>query len=299
MSAGGSGSPLGRVRFWSVNTWLIAINIAVFVLDGILPALGIGYPMGEGLVRTASGLERQTIYAGPIETWGHFSASTAILGAEVWRFITFQFLHANLWHILMNMMVLFFFGRLIEQYLGSRRYLAFYLLCGVAGPVAYLGLWASGWLVASATTWLIGASAGVFGVLIASAVVAPDATVLIMGIFPAKLRHVAIFVVALAAYTVVFYGRTGGHNAGGEAAHLGGAALGYLLIRRPNLLRPFAKLSMPTGGEKKKIFRPRSAAKPGGGEVDRVLRKVHEQGLASLSEKDKRILRNATDSQRP
>ena len=77
-------------------------------------------------------------------------------------FITFQFLHANGEHILFNMIALFFFGPLIESFLGARRYLAFYLICGIAGAVSYLGLWSAHILIGNSYEPLIGASAGIF-----------------------------------------------------------------------------------------------------------------------------------------
>jgi membrane associated rhomboid family serine protease len=92
-------------------------------------------------------------------------------------------------------------------------------------------------LQVSAVVPLVGASAGVYAVLIAAAQIAPDATVLVYGIIPVKLRAMAWVLLAVAIYTVF----TAGNNAGGEAAHLGGAVLGWLLIRNPqalNLLVP-------------------------------------------------------------
>jgi membrane associated rhomboid family serine protease len=82
---------------------------------------------------------------------------------------------------------------------------------------------------------LIGASAGVFGILVAAAQVLPNATVLIYGFIPARLRTVALVLLGVAIYTVF----TNGRNAGGEAAHLGGAAVGYLLIRNQRWLGVF------------------------------------------------------------
>jgi membrane associated rhomboid family serine protease len=66
----------------------------------------------------------------------YWDDATGLRGFEFWRFISFQFLHANLSHLLFNMIGLYFFGSIVEQYLGSKRYLAFYLLCGVAGAAA-------------------------------------------------------------------------------------------------------------------------------------------------------------------
>lgn len=57
---------------------------------------------------------------------------------EVWRLVSFQFLHANIWHVGFNMLGLYFFGSMVEQYLGRKRYAAYYLMCGLSGGVLYL-----------------------------------------------------------------------------------------------------------------------------------------------------------------
>jgi membrane associated rhomboid family serine protease len=125
---------------------------------------------------------------------------------------------------------------MIEQYLGRGRYLAFYLACGIAGAVAYLVLWFFGILVNHPATPLVGASAGIFGVLIAAAHVAPNATVMLMfPPIPMKLKVFALVMIGIGLFMIF----TGGRNAGGEAAHLGGAALGALLIRNPRWLNAF------------------------------------------------------------
>jgi membrane associated rhomboid family serine protease len=211
---------LGSLRVGTVTTWLIILNVAVFLLDNLLaPARG---------------------YYGPLYLWGHFSAGTAIHELQLWRFVTFQFLHANLTHIVFNMFALYFFGYLVESYLGARRYLAFYLLCGAAGAGAYLLFWAAGMfqdMPYGPYTPLVGASAGIFGVLVAAARIAPDATVmLIFPPIPMRLKVFAWVLVGIGAVTVL----TAGRNAGGEAAHLGGAALGAVLIRVPQALNVFA-----------------------------------------------------------
>jgi len=244
MTARQSRSGLGGIDWRRVNTWIIAINIAVFVLDGLLAQSGMKHLFDTVLMPTGDGdVEQVKVFMGPFEWWGHFSVTEAIYSGQIWRLITFQFLHANFRHILFNMIGLLVFGSLVESYLGSRRYLAFYLICGVCGPLIYCLFAAAGLLSVEPNTPLVGASAGLFGVLIAAAVIAPNAEVLLLfPPIPVKLRHLAIFFVALAVYTVLFFGHRGQHNAGGEAAHLGGAAMGYLLIRRAYLLNVFERL---------------------------------------------------------
>ena len=227
---------------WSFNTWLIAINVAVFLLDHLLGRDGLpGFgPVGQNEFGQVF-YQREL----PLTYWGHFSAAEALGHLQLWRLITFQFLHASGEHILFNMVALYFFGPLIESFLGSARYLAFYLLCGMGGAVMYLALWGTHFLVASPWEELVGASAGIFGVLIAAAIVAPQATVLIYGIIPLKMRTMAWLMLAWAVGTIIL----NGHNAGGEAAHLGGAIVGYVLMRNPRWLNVFAR-TRPT-------YRPR------------------------------------------
>jgi membrane associated rhomboid family serine protease len=209
----------------SITIWLIVINVAVFLLN-----VAIARPIYGVEPFTGRRVLIEVVH--PIEEWGYFSAGTAIQHLQVWRFVTFQFLHANFGHILFNMIALYFFGPMIEQYLGRRRFLAFYLLCGAAGAVSYVLLWMLGVLGSTPNVPLVGASAGIFGILLAAARVAPDSIVLIYGIIPARLKTVAWVFVAIAVYTVF----TNGHNAGGEAGHLGGAILGYFLIAHPHAL---------------------------------------------------------------
>jgi membrane associated rhomboid family serine protease len=216
-----------QFRIASVTTILIVINVAVFVIDQLL------FRGGHSVTLKINQMPVATF--SPLEWWGHFSALTAIQGVQLWRFITFQFLHANLMHLVFNMIALYMFGPMVETYLGRSRYLAFYLLCGVAGAVSYLVLWMTHVLVGYPWVPLVGASAGIFGVLIAASRVAPNATVLIYGIVPMRMKTMAWVFVGIAVYTVF----TGGHNAGGEAAHLGGAILGYLLIANPRALDVF------------------------------------------------------------
>jgi membrane associated rhomboid family serine protease len=100
----------------------------------------------------------------------------------------------------------------------------------------YLLLLLMGWRIGNSFVPLVGASAGIFGVLIAAARIAPDSIALVMGIVPMRLRTLAYLFICYAIFTVLFRGT----NAGGEAAHLGGAAVGYLLLEWPELLERLA-----------------------------------------------------------
>ncbi len=320
-------------KTWSVNTpsGVAVQDPAAFAARGptvtdrsqavTLPDGYLGYPMGPDdgtgkIARDNTGRLRIIAFERfqpmpPLKSIGHFSTGKGFSELQVWRLIFFQFLHADLNHILFNMLGLFFFGPLIERYLGGgRRYLAFYLMCGICGALFYLvlnllgsgfGLRLPGVLVNDIYTPLIGASAGCFGVLIAAAFVAGDEEMLFFGIIPMKVRTGAYLMCAIAAANLLLAGK----NAGGDAAHVGGAIAGWFFIRRPYLLREFfdffgpgrTKIKSPRGSAPT----PASAAKnapPTMAErkrLDEVLDKVHKEGLASLSESDKRFLQSMKD----
>jgi membrane associated rhomboid family serine protease len=247
----------------------------------------------------------------PLQKLLFFSTWRGFLGIEFWRLIGFQFLHGDMWHLAFNMIALFFFGPMIEQYLGSKRYLAFYLLCGIFGALFYallnllgytaqmMGIDANipGLLFNNPTVPLVGASAGVFGVLMAGAYIAPRTTVLLFFILPMQLRTLAYALVVLAVFILL----TGGRNAGGEAGHLGGAMAGWYFIRNPRHLHGFFDFLGRFDPTSKHYRGPRpsrvgqsSGSASDRREVDRILDKISREGLASLTDEEKRILREAS-----
>ena len=221
-------SGFGVFHAWSVTTWLIVINVAVFFIDGMLRRAAID--RSDDLM---------VYLAGPLERWGYFSMEMAIGSGQIWRFITFQFLHASPSHLVGNMLGMYFFGPVVEAHFGSRRFLAFYLISGLAGAASYLLLSAAHVLILDPSTHLVGASAGIFGLLVAAAIIAPDVQIYIYFLFPVTIRTLAFIGMAVAAYSVVAMGPMAG-NAGGEAAHLGGGVLGFLLMKNQQWLNPFA-----------------------------------------------------------
>lgn len=339
-----SKSGLGRFGALSINSWIIVINVAVFLLNAVLVNAGLpvlhatqldqrppsghvdiagpyflpngeqaptalthktGVPLFRAVVDHESkaqvGIARYEVRP-PLEALGLFSTYLGFERLEVWRLITFQFLHASFMHIFFNMFGLWVFGGMVEQYLGRKRYASFYLVCGIFGGLAYLLLSLLESVLhiplpgdfESKYTPLVGASAGVFGVIMASAYIAPNAIVqLLFPPIPLRLKWFAYGYVAVAAFVVI----TGGQNAGGQAAHLGGAIAGFFFIRNAHLLRDFFDVfsdsRKPRAGR-----RARSPAPGTSDEVDRVLAKVGTQGLASLSEAEKRILRRASEDER-
>ncbi|NRA58432.1 MAG: rhomboid family intramembrane serine protease, partial [Phycisphaerales bacterium] len=243
----------------------------------------------------------------PLAYYGHFSTAEAVFGIEFWRFLTFQFLHASPMHIAFNMLGIWFLGRMVEDQLGPKKYLAFYLVCGIFGGVMYLLLNFLGGVIGinfplllpnDPATPLIGASAGVYGVVMACAYIAPNATIqLLFPPIPMKMKTFAYGFVALAFVLLLF----GTRNAGGQAAHLGGAIAGFFFIRNTHLLIDFFDVL----GDSRKPKQPKGSRRLRGGgggvskdEVDAVLAKVQATGLGSLSDREREILRDATERQR-
>ncbi len=274
----GGGRP--RLGTYSVTTWMLILNVAVFLWDGIF-----GH---------ASRLGFMAIYP-----WGFFSVDHAIYGLQAWRFVTYQFLHADFFHLLFNMIGVFFFAPLIEQHLGPRRFVVFYLVCGIGGAVAATLLGAiPGLGIMPTGAQLVGASGALFGILVACAVLFPHQRVqLIFPPIPMSMRTMALVFLGIAALSVI----AGSANAGGQAAHLGGALLGLVLIKNPrslgwaDRLSPAAIQAGVNEGRYQRKVEKRHAAEA---EVDRILAKVKEQGLHSLTRKEKKALAAATDSQR-
>ncbi len=209
---------------------------------------------------------------------------------------------------------MFFFGPIVEHYLGSKRYLAFYLLCGIFGALMYLllnvmgisatlalheGVKIPGLLFTSLFTPLVGASAGIFGVLMAGAFLMPRAQVLLFFVLPMQLRTLAYVLVGVALFSLL----TGGNNAGGEAGHLGGAIAGYYFIRRPHHLHGFFDFLGRVDPTSHHYRSSRAVARlhrsSGGGvarneDIDRILDKINREGLHSLTDAEKSVLRQAS-----
>lgn len=271
-----SRSGLGAIRSISVNTWIIIANVAVFALQflGFVPY--VSTPFGDMDALTAL---------------GHVSTYEAFQKFEVWRLVTFQFLHGGLVHLAMNMFGMWVFGGMVEDYLGRKRYFAFYLVCGIAGGLmyivlniagAYLRLPVPGVLSIDPRAPLIGASAGVFGVIVACAFIAPHA-IIDLAFPPVSLRLwiVAYGYVLIALISLLL----GTSNAGGEAAHIGGAAAGYYFIRNAHHLRDFFDVF----GDSRKL-----QAADGEREL-RIIEKVHSEGMARLTEEERAIVRRLNE----
>ena len=226
-----------------------------------------------------------------------FSPADALL--EPWTFLSYMFVHAGLLHLLGNMFMLFVFGTAVENRMGSRAFILYYLLCGVGAAVFSLALSAI-----MQVSPFVGASGAVLGVALAFAIYWPDAELVVFPLpIPIRARTLVALLVGL---DVFFYFLTPGDGIA-HLAHVGGVLVGYLYFRAQGLSRrsphppPRAveRVVMVQSGsaepERRTPVTPvrprrRAEANPVAAEVDRVLDKISEKGIASLTPAERRFL---------
>lgn len=142
-----------------------------------------------------------------------------------WTVLTYQFFHADIWHILFNMVFFYFSGRMFEQMLGSKRLLSTYLLGGLMGWLFHFGahnIFPA--LYNSVDVGMLGASASVMAVFMAIAAYAPNMEVYLFGLLRLKMKYLAIFFVLTDLLSIE------GRDSVAHFAHLGGAAFGFLMV---------------------------------------------------------------------
>jgi len=145
-------------------------------------------------------------------------------GFQPWQLLTYAFLHGSLVHIAFNMFALYMFGGAMERVFGARRYLAYYLVCVVSAALAQL-LTAA---ITGAVYPTVGASGGVFGLLLAYAIYFPHSRIML--IFPPIPMPARVFVVVYAVLEL-FLGVTGTEEGVAHFAHLGGLVGGFIMLR--------------------------------------------------------------------
>lgn len=214
-----------------------------------------------------------------------------------WQLGTYLFLHsqASIFHILFNMFTLWMFGGEVERVLGSKKFLRFYLMCGVGAGMFYILF---NW---NSPTFVIGASGAIFGVLVAFAVFFPERviTLLLFFVLPVhlKAKHLVAIFIAISLFSSIqgqLFGVSGGVA---HLAHLGGALVGYLLLRGDSV---FAKLlrEIRFRQEKKKFMqkqREQDDIRQKRAEIDRILDRINEVGYDKISNKEKEFLKKASE----
>ncbi len=279
-------------------TRIIIINCFVFVIINII---GIFFGFGSSFFTTS---------------WEFLSVSSKgwHMITHPWAIITHMFLHIEFWHLLWNMLFLYWFGRITGDLLGDHRILPIYILGGIMGFLFY---YVTSLFGAFYAPFALGASAAVMAIVMVAGMTAPDYRLHLLFIGPVKLKYVVLTLIFLD-----IIGASGMVNSGGHVAHLGGVFMGWLFVillqRGTDLSEPFNRVfdsiaSLFRGiGQAKRTRRPKPSVAYTNKEkikkkrnqkphrqsdeeniqqrVDAILEKIKRHGMDSLTEEEKKIL---------
>lgn len=285
-------------RSGNMITRLIIINVAVYVVMALLQAFT---PSGSGFFTTLT----------------HYLAipgDPLTLLTRPWTIITSMFLHVGFWHMVINMLYLYWFGRITGDLIGDRHVLPIYLLGGLAGALAYfLSFQLLGPSIIG--SYAMGASAAVMALVIVAGLVAPEYNMRLLLIGNVKLKYIVLAIIFFDLIGVANSSNTGGH-----IAHLGGMIMGYVYITQLRNGRDFsdwfASIGRRLGGiqsykkeEKRTPMRVIHKVSTSGlsgkskkpslsteEQVDIILDKIKEKGYDSLTDEEKEVLYKASKS---
>ena len=232
---------------------LVSVNFGIFLLQTVARTEGLFFPL-FGLV--------------PKMVWSEFM---------IWQPFTYLFFHGGIWHVLINMFVLWMFGSELERIWGKGHFLKFYFVTGVgAGLVTMIfGL--------NSMTPIVGASGAVYGVLLAYGLTYPNRTVYLYGIIPIKSLW---FVIGIGV--IAFMSSFDNVSQISHLTHLSGMMIGYLMLKRPvrfnDLWFTIRKrtLEYKIKHEEKKVSQHQAIER----EIDRILDKINREGFDSLTEEE-------------
>ncbi len=239
-----------------------------------------------------------------------------------WTIITYAFSHSlsRIFHIVFNMLFLYWFSRIIVEYLGNDKVISIYVVGALAGAVAYLFVYnVVPFYIESAPSigGMVGASGAVNAIMIAAATLVPNYTFFLLFLGPVKIKYIAAFFIVIS-----FLGSVG-YNAGGNVAHLGGALMGYvyikqlqkgtdwgawvirflrfvksLFVRQPSIKVSHRKQRASAAPKGKGASGRRGASTSGKAsqdEIDAILDKISQSGYESLSKEEKQKLFDASN----
>lgn len=281
-------------RRGDIVTQLIYINAGIFLVVALVNLFLVLFKMDSG-------------------HWMNylmFPASFMQFIIQPWTLITYMFMHAGILHILFNMLWLYWFGRLFLNFFSAKHLRGLYLLGGIAGAALYMVAYNLFPYFEDAvySSYLLGASASVLAIVVATAVREPNYPVQFMFIGTVRLKYVALFMVVLDLLFVT------ADNAGGHLAHLGGALAGWWfasgLVKghdltkwinvaldfcsgrwKPASKKPKMKVHY---GDKQKDYEFNARKKERSDEIDRILDKLRKSGYGSLTEEEKKSLFDAS-----
>ena len=277
--------------YGNMVTRLILINVAVFVLVHIVNII----------LFAANGASKSPVYTEFIQ---FFSMSSDVMHiiTHPWVPVSSMFLHEGFWHILWNMLFLYWFGRIVGDFLGDKRVLPIYLLGGLFGGLFF---YASANLLPGGSgevRYALGASGGVMAMVVAAGVLAPDYIMRLLFLGDVKLKYIVMVLVFLD-----MIGIANDMNTGGHFAHLGGALMGWLYISQLrngiDWGKPFISFSewiKVIGKPKMKVVKTNGGKRPvkqqtNQEKLDEILDKIKQSGYKSLTKEEKEYLFKASE----
>ncbi len=283
-------------RSGNVISQLIMINVAVFLLVNVVNVIVF-------LVHPDRSVS-ENLVAGILK-WVMLPADTMQLLKSPWTLFTHMFMHSGILHLLFNMLWLYWFGRIIQEFIGNKKILPLYIYGGLTGAILLVisynifpGLHSDLPYVKA-----LGASAAVLAIVVGAATLVPDYTVFLLFFGAVKIKYIAVIMVIIDLVSIPDL------NTGGHIAHLGGALLGYVFIKQlqnghdwsipfHNFLEAFknfftAKKQPRVVYKTKSTERKKKAADLGANKqekVDAILDKIARSGYDSLSKEEKEFL---------
>jgi membrane associated rhomboid family serine protease len=293
-----------RYQFQSGNTItrLIIVNVVIFLvlmLFKIVTNVGAGFS-DSGLFDIVTGY--MYLSHDPLWTVKH-----------PWTIITHMFTHVGILHLVFNMLVLYWFGRIAGDLLGDHRMLPLYIYSGLMGGLVYM---LTAPLIYDGASTLNGASGAIMGIVAAAGLTAPDYQMRLLFFGDVRLKYIVLALIAIS-----FIGIGSLENAGGNMAHLGGAAFGFfyvhMLRQGHDLTTGFRRLISFLQRRKQTPYKPvkrkvtlevrhkagvqraetqaRTSSSMGDQErLDYILEKIKRSGMHSLSEEEKKFLNDAS-----
>lgn len=217
---------------------------------------------------------------------------TMVANGAIWQLATYMFLHGDFLHILLNMLVLWMFGRDLEFGWGTKEFVRYYFVCGVGAAIfSLVFLWNS-------PNVIIGASGAIFGILLAYAMAFPNREIIFI-IFPIKAKYLVLFLGGATLITTITSAKTGVTDGVAHLTHLGGLAVGFFYLKfsdtRFRFPRPLAWVGRWRAQRKGRELRRRfDEHRELMEEVDRILDRINQVGFEGLTPKERDVLDRAS-----
>ncbi len=279
-------------RFTDSVQRLLLINIIVFLLFRILNAITTLFMVNF-------------ISFENISYWLAVPADLSKLLIRPWTLITYMFYHWDFFHLFFNMLLLFWMGKIFQEYLGAKKLVSTYILGGISGAALYIAAYNLFPLFSNHlyNSFALGASASVLAIIVGAATLLPDYPIHLLLIGQVKLKWIALIIILSDLISI------SGNNAGGHLAHIGGALYGFIYIRQLRSGRDiaawFTKLIQffkPGKKPRMKVHRSASTSdaefivtkKSRQEKLDQILDKISKSGYGSLSQEEKDYLFKAS-----